>query len=128
MPLHQHVGMNLATILRTHPWLAVAGMLAGLFVIVLNGFGLVRPPPGSGSLMRWQDASHDWLLVADDQANQLTIYDATDGRPLHRLGNAVVGDVATLAQRDGHLFVIDDDGTRNELKLPQLPRIASNNP
>ncbi|WP_460878640.1 hypothetical protein [Rhodanobacter koreensis] len=120
--------MNLATILRTHPWLAAAGMLAGLFVIVLNGFGLVRPLPGSGSLMRWHDASHDWLLVADDQANQLTVYDATDGRPLHRFGAGAVGDVATLAQRDGHLFIIDDDGARNELKLPQLQRVASSNP
>lgn len=128
MPHRHHVGMNhLATILRTHPWLAAAGMLVGLSVVVLNGFGLVRPEPGSGSLMRWHDASHDWLLVADDQANQLTVYDAIDGRPLRRLGAGTVGDVATLAQRDGHLFVIDDDGTRKELKLPQLQRVASSN-
>ena len=120
--------MNLATILRTHPRLAASGMLAGLSVIVMNGFGLVRPPPGSGSLMHWQDASHDWLLVADDQANQLTVYDARDGQPLRRLGAGAVGDVATLARRDGQLFVIDDDGTRNELKLPQLQRVASSNP
>ena len=85
-------------------------------------------PPGSGSLMHWQDASHDWLLVADDQANQLTVYDAADGRPLRRLGAGAVGDVATLARRDGRLFVVDDDGTRNELKLPQLQRVASSNP
>lgn len=128
MPSHHHAGMNLATILRTHPWLVAAGMLAGLLVIVLNGFGLVRPPPGSGSLMRWHDASHDWLLVADDQANQLTVYDATDGRPLRQLGAGAVGDVAMLVRRDGHLFVIDDDGTRNELKLPQLQRVASSRP
>ena len=120
--------MNLAPILRTHPWLPVAGMLAALLVIVLNGFGLVRPLPGSGTLMRWHDASHDWLLVADDEANQLTVYDATDGRPLQQFGPGAVGDVAALAQRDGHLFVIDDDGARNELKLPQLQRIASSNP
>lgn len=128
MPAHQHAGMNLTAILRIHPWLAAAGMLAGLSVIVLNGFGLARPTPGSSSLMRWRDVSHDWLLVADDQANQLTIYDAADGRPLHRLGSTAVGDVATLTQRDGHLFVIDDDGTRSELKLPQLQRVASSNP
>ena len=120
--------MNLATILRIHPWLPAAGMLAGLLAIVLNGFGLVRPSAGSGSLMRWHDASHDWLLVADDQANQLTFYDATDGRPLQRLGPSAVGDVAVLVQRDGHLFVIDDDGTRNELKLPQLQTVAANVP
>jgi hypothetical protein len=40
----------------------------------------------------------------------------------------VVGDVAALAQRDGRLFVIDDDGTRKELKLPQLQRVAANVP
>lgn len=120
--------MSLATIMRTHPWLAAGGMLAGLSVIVMNGFGLVRPMPGSGSLMRWHDTSHDWLLVADAQANQLTVYDAIDGRPLRRLGAGAVGDVATLAQRDGQLFVIDDDGTRNELKLPQLQRVASSSP
>ncbi|OOG61266.1 hypothetical protein B0E46_14805 [Rhodanobacter sp. B04] len=120
--------MNFATILRAHPWLAASGMLAGLLVIVLNGFGLVRPLPGSGSLMRWHDASHDWLLVADDRANQLIVYDATDGRPLQRLGPSAVGDVAELAQHDGRLFVIDDDGTRNELKLPQLKTVASSAP
>ncbi|MEO8997898.1 MAG: hypothetical protein ABI227_08170 [Rhodanobacter sp.] len=120
--------MNLAAILRTHPWLPAAGMFTVLLGIVLNGFGLVRPPPGSGSLMRWHDASHDWLLAADDQANELTVYDATDGRPLRRLGTETVGDVATLARRDGHLFVIDDDGTRNELRLPQLQRVASSIP
>jgi hypothetical protein len=128
MPLRQHAGMNLATILRTHPWLPVAGMLAGLLMIVLSGFGLVRPLPGSGTLVRWHDASHDWLLVADDQANQLTVYDATDGRPLQQLGPSAVGDVAALAQRDGRLFVIDDDGMRNELKLPQLKTVAANVP
>ena len=120
--------MNLAMILRTHPWLAAAGMLAVLFVIVLNGFGLVRPPPGSGSLMHWHDASHDWLLVADDQANQLAVYDAIDGRPVRRLDAGSVGDVAMLAQRDGRLYVIDDDGTRKELELPQLQRVASSHP
>ena len=128
MPLSQHAGMNLATILRTHPWLFAVGMLAALLAIVLNGFGLVRPRPGSGALMHWHDASHDWLLVADDEANQLTVYDAADGRLLQRLGPGTVGNVAVLAQRDGRLFVVDDDGTRNELKVPQLKTVASSAP
>ena len=128
MPLSQHAGMNLATILRTHPWLFAVGMLAALLAIVLNGFGLVRPRPGSGALMHWHDASRDWLLVADDEANQLTVYDAADGRLLQRLGPGTVGNVAVLAQRDGRLFVVDDDGTRNELKLPQLKTVASSAP
>lgn len=125
MPLGQHAGMSLATILRTHPWLSVVCMLAALLAIVLNGFGLVRPQPGSGTLMHWRDAGRDWLLVADDEGNQLAVYDAADGRLLQRLGPRAVGNVAALAQRDGRLFVVDDDGTRNELKLPQLKTVAS---
>ena len=117
--------MNFATILRAHPWLPAAGMLAALLLIVLNGFGLARPQPGSGSLMHWHDASHDWLLVADDAANRLTIYDATDGRRVQQLDATSVGDVAVLTQRDGHMFVVEDDGTQNELKLPQLQMVAS---
>jgi hypothetical protein len=122
--------MNLATILRTHPWLCAAGMLAALLAIVLNGFGLDRPLPRSGTLMHWRNAGSDLLLVADDEANQLTVYDAVDGRPVQRLDAKAVGDVAALAQRDGRLFVIDDDGTRKELKLPQLQlqRVAANVP
>ena len=103
-------------------------MLVELLVIVLGGFGLVGPQPVSGSLVRWHDTSHDWLLVADDKDNQLTVYDAVDGRLVQRLDAKVVGDVAALAQRDGRLFVIDDDGTRKELKLPQLQRVAVNVP
>lgn len=128
MPSRQHAGMNFAMILRTHPWLGSASLLALLLVIVLNGFGLVRPLPGSGSLMHWHDARHDWLLVADDQANQLTIYDATSGRPVRRFGAGDVGGVAALMQRDGRLFVVGDDGKRNELELPQLKTVASSTP
>jgi hypothetical protein len=125
MPLSQHARMNLGTILRTHPWLCVAGMLSVLLAIVLNGFGLVRPLPRSGTLMHWRGAGSDLLVVADDEANQLAVYDAIDGRLLQRLGPSAVGNVAALAQRDGRLFVVDDDGTRNELKLPQLKTVAS---
>jgi hypothetical protein len=125
MPLSQHARMKLAAILRTHPWLSAAGMLAALLTIVLNGFGLVRLLPRSGALMHWRDAGSDLLVVADDEANQLAVYDAADGRLLQRLGPSAVGNVAALAQRDGRLFVVDDDGTRNELKLPQLKTVAS---
>ena len=126
MPLSQYARMNLGTILRTHPWLSTAGMLAALLAIVLSGFGLVRPLPRSGTtLMHWRDAGGDLLVVADDEANQLAVYDAADGRLLQRLGPSAVGNVAALAQRDGRLFVVDDDGTRNELRLPQLKTVAS---
>jgi hypothetical protein len=117
--------MNLTTILRAHPWLCSVGMLVALLATVLNGFGLVRPLPRSGTLMHWRNAGSDLLVVADDDANQLAVYDAADGRLLQRLGPSAVGNVAALAQRDGRLFVVDDDGTRNELKLPQLKTVAS---
>ena len=100
-------------------------MLVALLAIVLNGFGLVRLLPRSGTLMHWRDAGSDLLVVADDEANQLAVYDADDGRLLQQLGPGAVGNVAALAQRDGRLFVVDDDGTRNELKLPQLKTVAS---
>lgn len=120
--------MSHVTPLRIPSWLAAAGMLAVLLAIVLNGFGVARLSPGSGSLMRWHDASHDWLLVVDDAGNQLVVYDADNGRLLRRLDAASVGDVAALARRDGRLYVIDDNGTRRELALPQLPRLVSGTP
>jgi hypothetical protein len=128
MPRRHHADMNIATIVRTHPWLPSAGMLAGLLLIVLGGFGVAHPQPVSASLLRWHDTSHDWVLVADDQDNQLTVYDAASGQPLQRLDAKAVGDVAALAQRDGRLYVIEDDGTRKELKLPQLQTVAANVP
>ena len=114
--------MNLATILRTRPWLAASGMLAGLSVIVMNGFGLVRPPPGSGSLMHWQDASHDWLLVADTESDEVVVYDATSGRPLRRLGSRDgLADVDGLVQQGAWLFVMGREQPNVQvLSLPQL--------
>lgn len=128
MPRRQHAGMKIGTTLRTHPWLSSAGMLAALLVIVLSGFGMNRPQPEAGSLVHWRDARHDWLLVANDEANQMTVYDASSGRPVQRFDARTVGDVAALIQRDGRLFVMNDDGTRNELKLPQLKTVASGAP
>lgn len=101
-------------------WWPALALWAGLLAIVLGGFGLAHQPPGSGQLMRWHDAGHDWLLAADDEADQLNVYDAADGRLLHRLDARTVGDIAALARRDGRLYVVDDDGRRSELGLPQL--------
>lgn len=104
--------------------LPAIGILVALLAMVAGGFVAHRPVP-AGPLLRWQDASHDWLLAADDQANQLIVYDASNGRPLRRLEVGEVGDIAALAQQDGKTFLIADDGSRNELRLPQLQRVAS---
>jgi hypothetical protein len=128
--------MNAAELLRKHPWPAVVGMSAGLVAIVLSGFGVassaaIRPgmPAVFNTVVQWRDASHDWLLVADGQSNQLAVYSAVDGRPLHRLDvKRGVNDAGAFAQRDGRLFVVSDDGKLGELKLPQLQMIASTRP
>ncbi len=109
-------------------------MLAALVLLVCNGFGTSRPNsvtshplPMFNTLVHWKDSSHDWLLVADDSADQLSVYDANDGRLLHRLGKRNgLGEVSALAQRDGQLFVVDDDGRLGQLQLPQLQLVASN--
>jgi hypothetical protein len=133
---HQHAGMNLTVLFRNHPWLAATGLLAGLVAIVWGNFGLLRLPtittrtqPGFNSLMHWRDAGHDWLLVANGQANQLIVYDATDGRPLQRIDvESDLRGAETLAQRDGRLFVVDDDGKLDEVRLPALRRNTSSVP
>lgn len=124
MPVRQHVVMNSASVSVARSWLPAIGMLVALLVVVTGGLITHRPVP-AGSMLRWRDASHDWLLAADDQANQLIVYDAGNGRPLRRLDASEVGDIAALARHGERTFVIADDGSRNELRLPQLQRIAS---
>jgi len=120
MPGREHVCMPAVAPSSPRSWWPALGLWAGLLAIVSGGFGLAHPPSGSGQLMRWHDAGHDWLLAADDEADQLSVYDAADGRLLQRLDARTVGDIATLARRDGRLYVVGDDGTRSELRLPQL--------
>jgi hypothetical protein len=123
----QHVGMNFATHFRAPPWLPVSAMLSALLLIVLNGFGLARSPrilspavPAFTPLARWHDAGRDWLLVADGKTDQLVVYNAADGRPLHRLAlEHRLSNTHTLKQRDGDLMVMGEDGTSGELGLPQ---------
>ena len=115
--------MNLSTIDRMPRWPLVLAMLAVLVWLVSQRFGLPQPQLSAGSPMpassgfaHWRDARHDWLLVADDRADQLRVYDAGDGRLLQRLDRGA-GGIATLAQRDGQLFVVEDNGKLNRLEL-----------
>jgi len=128
--------MNIANRLRMSPWLPASAMLAALVVVVMSGFGLSHAArlagpasPTSNMLVHWHDASHDWLLVGDGQSDQLSIYNAVDGSLVRRVAvRHGLNDANALAQRDGRLFVVGDDGTLGELKLPQLQMVAANGP
>lgn len=117
--------MRLATIPHSHPRWLVAVMLTALVVTVLNGFGLNRPQPGFGMSLGGGDAGYDRLIVVDDQAEQLAVYDAVDGRPLrHFDANATA---AMLARHEDRLFVIAGDSTRSGPGLPQSRPVSASN-
>lgn len=120
--------MNITSIMRIPSWLPALGLVA----ITFGGVALIRSPqitsgtpPSFNALVHWRDRSHDWLVVADGPADQLVVYNAVDGHPLHRFTVAHgLQDVDALAQRDGQLFVVDNNGELDELRLPQL-QVAS---
>lgn len=109
-----------------HPRWLVAVMLAAMVAVVLNGFGLARPKPGFGLSWHGSDAGHDWLLVVDNQAGRLTVYDAVDGRPLRQLDAGTAAAASMLDRHDGRVLVVAADGTRSERASPQPQRIAAN--
>ena len=133
MRWRQHKSMHTDTRWRMSTCLPTVAMLAALVAIVMGGFGLDRAAPlasaassTSNMLVHWRDASHDWLLVGDGQSDQLSIYNAVDGSLVRRVAvRHGLNDVNALAQRDGHLFVVGDDGSLGELKLLQ---VAANTP
>jgi hypothetical protein len=124
--------MNPVATIRKSPWPFATGMLAGLLILVLGSVALTRSQQLSSNgqsafntVVHW----HDWLLVADGRADQLSVYSAVDGRPLGQLHvQRGLRDIDALAQRDGRLFVIEDDGRLSELKLPQLQLVAASIP
>lgn len=120
MPWREHIRMPPFAPSLLRPWWPALGLWAALLVTVLGGFGLAHPPSRPEQLMRWHDAGHDWLLAVDDEADQLSVYDATDGRLLRRLDAGTVGDITALVRSDGRLYVVGDDDARSELSLPQL--------
>ncbi|MBB6187180.1 hypothetical protein [Rhodanobacter sp. MP7CTX1] len=128
--------MNPVASIRKSPWPLAVGMLAGLLVLVLGSVCVTRSQqlstsgqPAFNTVVHWHDVSHDWLLVADGPADRLSVYSAVDGRPLGQLHvQRGLRDVDAMAQRDGRLFVIDDDGRQSELELPQLQLAAASIP
>ena len=114
-------GMKTAAIIRARTWLPAVALVA----LVLGGFGLQRSPristgarPVFNSLAHWRGAGHDWLLVVDGKADEVVVYNAADGRPLHRMRiSKGLPEAGGLVQRDGDLFVVGDDGSLDKLKL-----------
>jgi len=117
-------------------WMLASATLAALVVLVMSGFGLNRAAPlagaispMSGTLVHWRDASHDWLLIGDGKSDQLNIYNAVDGSLIRRVAvRRGLSNGNALAQRDGRLFVVGEDGKLDELTLPQLQMVAVNGP
>jgi len=136
MPPRQHAGMDIDNQSRISTWILASALLAALVAVVMSGFGLNRAVPLAGkisatssTLVHWHDASHDWLLVGDGQNDQLSIYNAADGSLVRRVAvRHGLNEANALAQRDGRLFVVGDDGKLGELKLPQLQMVAANGP
>jgi hypothetical protein len=83
--------------------------------------------PSVQQLVHWQDADHDWLLVVDPATRELVVYDATDGRPLERLGaDDGLPDVQSIAQQGPWLFVTGRQHPKLRLlKLPELQAVAA---
>lgn len=110
----------------------------GIVLLAVLSLGLLwswSPAPGgaaenasTGQLVHWQDAGHDWLLVVDPVTRELVVYDASDGRPLERLGaDDGLPDVQSIVRQGSWLFVMGRQHPKVRLlKLPQLQAVAAN--
>lgn len=128
----QHAGMKIAATILRHGWLP----LLALIVIAFCRIGLEGSPrmgsgsgPGFNALVHWREHGRDLLVVADGSADEVVAYDGVDGRPLHRLKvKGGLQDRDPLVQQDGHVFVVRENGTLEELVLPQLEIAAADGP
>jgi hypothetical protein len=109
----------------------------GLWLMgVLLALGLSQAPlpenkPANAQvqpLVRFQDASHNWLMVVDPATHELVVYDANNGRPLHRLGaDDGLAEVTAISRKDSLLYVTGNpDEAMQVLRLPQLQTVALN--
>jgi hypothetical protein len=121
--------MKIAAFLMRHGWLPLLALAA----ITLCRLGWQGPSridaamgPEFNTLVHWREDGRDWLVVADGVADEVVVYAAADGRPLHRLRvNGGLQDRDALLQREGHVFVVRQNGRLNELRLPQLEIAAA---
>ncbi|MHB1058901.1 MAG: hypothetical protein ACYC0F_13570 [Rhodanobacter sp.] len=117
--------------LRSLRWPGIV-LLAGLSLVLLwpwlSAPGAATEESPTGQLVHWQDAGHDWLLVVDPATRELVVYDASDGRPLERLGaDDGLPDVRSIVQQGPWLFVMGGQHPKVRLlKLPQLQAVAVN--
>lgn len=130
--------MNLQMALphRSGAWWSAGHPGLWLMVMLLLALGLsLAPTPGSRPahaqvqpLVRFQDASHNWLMVVDPATHELVVYDANNGRPLHRLGaDDGLAEVTAISRKDSLLYVTGNpDEAMQVLKLPQLQAVALN--
>jgi hypothetical protein len=74
------------------------------------------------SLVHWKDAGHDWLLIVDQATHELVVYDANDGRPLHRVGAASgAGAIDSIVGEGNWLIAMSQQHPRLQvLSLPGL--------
>ena len=108
----------------------------GLILLAVLSLGLswswLSVPAGAdqadpvGQLVHFRDAAHDWLLVVDPETRELVVYDASNGRPLERLGaDDGLPEVDSIAQSGSLLLVADRQHAEVRLlKLPQLQQVA----
>jgi len=103
--------------------LALAAAVLGWCWPVADRAATTRSTP---SLVHWQDAAHDWLLVVDPATRELVVYDAVDGRPLQRLGaDDGLPEVRSIARHGSWLQVTGKQHPPVQLKLPQLQAVAA---
>jgi len=125
----QHAGMKLTTIVLRHGWLPLLAF-ATIILCQLGPDGSSRAgtgmAPAFNALAHWREDGHDWLVVADGKADEVVVYDTVDGRPLQRLKvKGGLQDREALVQRDERLFVVRQNGTLQELRLPRLEIAAA---
>lgn len=110
---------------RFLPWLTVAVLAAWVVHLAWPSAAIdddtstatFAAPP-----VHCEGAGHDWLLVVDPATHELVVYDANDGRPLHRLRDAGgTGSVDSIVGEGNWLIVAGDQHPGLQvLSLPDL--------